>query len=677
MLKNVKPLGLNGLYVALLMITYGALIVSGKAIAEEDQVQRLQAITVAGSKRAVGLDRYDGAVVIKAAEELAAANVTQVQDLEKVFPGLLIKTRGNRTFAGGTIRGISSPDFYSPAIQVYVDGVPQDSAFLAQELINIESVELLRGPQGTLYGASAQGGLINIVTGKGEDFVQGSATYAGQEEALSLSGSTVLSDNFYGDISLRGLNENGRIKHIPTNEDDADDAETRTGIARLHYFSDDSPLEVTFSVAQDQLESREEWYLSEAEFDVKETSQSIPSLERDISTYALSTQYEFNDNVLTGVVSLQDREIDRTFIGGTQEEDQQTKYVEFRLSSTHQNSMSTVLGVNYQDAEFTREDTGFAGFFGASSNKVSRESQALFGEATIPLTGVVDLTLGLRVGRQKSAITYGGRASSSLPFVIGAFSNDSGETLTSPKIALGWQLSEVNRFYTSYTRGYRPNGFSFAVGAAGDEQPFDAEKSDNVEIGWRYQSADNRLLLDAALYWIELDDTQLYVGPLGTQVIQNVGEVESRGLELNATYTEKNLRINAGATMGRSRFKDSVDPIASTDISGNHVPYAPDATVVVGATYTIADLGSGDLFLGLYANYSDAVFFNEGNTLSEASYVLADFSVGYRLDNIHLELFGKNITNKEYATYRFQQGANVLSQYGEARVLGLSVSVEF
>ncbi|MFD0388242.1 TonB-dependent receptor plug domain-containing protein [Tistrella bauzanensis] len=145
-----------------LLIT-GAMPVSD-ARADDQDVQRLDALTVTAGKRDQALGQIDSSVTVRTAEELAEAGVTRLDDLDRVFPGLVIRARGNRAYTGVTIRGVTSPDFYNPAVQVYVDGVPQDAAAFAQELVNVERVELLRGPQGTLYGRNAHGGVINVIT---------------------------------------------------------------------------------------------------------------------------------------------------------------------------------------------------------------------------------------------------------------------------------------------------------------------------------------------------------------------------------------------------------------------------------------------------------------------------------------------------------------------------------
>ncbi len=135
----------------------------------------LETITVTASKRQQALNRIDGSVSVISGEQLEQRGVRTVDDLQKVFPGLSIGNRGNRIYSNVTIRGLSSPDYFNPSVQIYVDGAPQTPSTFSQMLVDVDRVELLRGPQGTLYGANAYAGVINIVTKKNKEnlfFVQ-------------------------------------------------------------------------------------------------------------------------------------------------------------------------------------------------------------------------------------------------------------------------------------------------------------------------------------------------------------------------------------------------------------------------------------------------------------------------------------------------------------------------
>ncbi len=250
--------------------------------------------------------------------------------------------------------------------------------------------------------------------------------------------------------------------------------------------------------------------------------------------------------------------------------------------------------------------------------------------------------------------------------------------LWAPQVERYRKVGQSSRLYISYTRGYRPGGFNRAVAATTDSKAFDAEKSDNFELGWRCQCADGRLLIDAALYKVDIEDIQLYVGNIGSQSIQNLGEAESEGLEFSMSYQgSNNIDFNLGGTFGESRFTNSVDTVTNTTYTGNHLPYAPDETVVAGVSYTLPQVGKGNLIFSVNSNYYADTFFNETNTLSQDSYSLVDASISYQIDDFNLKFYAKNIEDKEYRTYSFQQGANVLSNYGDGRIVGVNLSTGF
>ena len=281
------------------------------AVVASNQCQEVMIIEA--TKQDIPLERVDNAILIKTGEELEKAGIHEVKDLEKAFPGLMIQTRGNRTYANTTVRGVSSPDYYSPTISIYVDGVLQDSAFLTQQLLNVEQVELLRGPQGTLYGGNAQGVVINITNKKATDETLASAgvTYSNRSQQLDGSAAVAISETTYADVAIRSLKDEGNIRHIPSNTDDANETEDFSGTARFHYLPEQSPLSLTFSVSSAHLDSHEEWYLTQEEYNNKATSQDIPELKRVVNSYALNVGYDLGATQLTSITAYQNRNIDR------------------------------------------------------------------------------------------------------------------------------------------------------------------------------------------------------------------------------------------------------------------------------------------------------------------------------------------------------------------------------
>ena len=199
----------------------------------------------------------------------------------------------------------------------------QDSSFISQQLINVEAVELLRGPQGTLYGGNAQGGMINIITRKAsmETLSRTSVLYSNLGQQLDATAATKISENLYADISMRYVYNEGDIDHILGGEKEANDVDEQSLQACFNYLPEGIPLNVTLSISADKLDSHEEWYLSESEYDAA-TRQDIPELVRDVYTYSLDIGYDFGASMLNSITAFQDRSIDRKYAYGSWKENQ-------------------------------------------------------------------------------------------------------------------------------------------------------------------------------------------------------------------------------------------------------------------------------------------------------------------------------------------------------------------
>jgi len=629
------------------------------------EVTVMETMIVEATKQNISLERVDSSVLIKTGEELEKAGIYEVKDLEKAFPGLMIQTRGNRTYANTTIRGVSSPDYYSPTISIYVDGVLQDSAFLTQQLLNVEQVELLRGPQGTLYGGNAQGGIINIITKKATDqnLASGGVTYSNRSKQLDASAAVAISDSTYADIAIRSLKDEGNIRHIPSNTDDANDSKDFSGTARIHYLPEQSPLAVTFSVSSAHLDSHEEWYLTQQEYDKRATNQDIPELKRVVNSYALHIDYDLGATQLTSITAYQNRNVDREYIAGKWVEDQNTFSQEVRANTQFSDDLSALIGGYYEDRNFDVN--------AGAQNDIKTQTYALFGQMTYAMTDTIDLTGGLRASRFSSESDFGGNSA----WMIDSYQSDKSENVISPKAAIGWQINQDSRVFASLVSGYRPGGFSPVPRSFGDKNGYSAEKSLNGELGWRTNLADNTVRFSGALYWIDTKDIQLYTGNPGSQVLRNMGDAQSRGVELDlAYYPTDDLTLTLGATFGQSTFESGND-----GIEGNTLPYAPDTTAVAGIEYYLPQSWlDGELSIATNARYTSKIFFDESNTLAQDDYTLIDLAVQYAMnDNISFRVFSNNLTDKEYTTYAYNFSNSRFNNYGSEREVGVNMKLEW
>ncbi len=682
-------MGMGRLRESFLATVAVAVLVPGITRAAEDRPAAepvmLDAVTVTASKRTQALDEVDGAISVRTDLDLEEAGVIRLQDLDKVVPGLMINDRGNRAYSNVTIRGINSSDYYNPAVQIYVDGVPQDPADFAQGLLDVERVEVLRGPQGTLYGRLAHGGVINVITRKPEDRVdvrvRGSVGYPEQSGSVSAS-APIVEKALYAGIAVSGSHDYGRVDDVATGDENIDGGHEVNGRIQLRYAPTGGPLDVTATLRRDYLSTSEEVYLREADLDSRTYDSAaqgeIGSLERTVTTASLSADYDIGVGTLTSISSYQTRDMDRSVSGHPNPEEQQTWSQEVRYAFSDVGAWSGVGGLYAQNTAFKRTDFGYAGYTGMSVNKVEGQSYAAFGEVTYSITPTVDITGGMRWSLDTAHIDYQ-RQASFLPAM--SLENRDAFMNVSPKLSIGWQVTPDHRLYALVSRGFKPGGFNHTVASAMDEMAYDSETSTNVEVGWTGRAFDGRLETRMGAYWIETADKQIYVGPVGSQYLRNAGSARSLGLELEATlHPTDALMVTFGGTAGRSTFVDAEDPATGADYSGNRVPYAPDYTIRAQARYSVPQTAiDGDLSLRAAVAFNSKSYFDEANTLSQDGYAIVDLSVNLVTDKgMALSLFADNVTDKVYRTSSFDfGGGDVRSTIGEGRVVGLRGSMAF
>lgn len=647
----------------------------------------LEEITVTANKRAQELEKVDGAVSVRTGEQLREAGVTTVADLEQVFPGLVIRTRGNRAYANVTVRGMSSPDYYNPSVQIYVDGVPQLPSAFTQPLLDVERVEFLRGPQGTLYGRNAYGGVINIITNRSDKGRVTASITAGTPESWGeVAGTLPLSANgLFLDLAVKAEHAFGSVTDASTGANNVDTATDMIGRVALRYQPVGGNFDGTLAFSREYTESHEELYLLNSQVQNRAYFSAIqgpiPLLERSVNTLSATGNWMFGDFKLTSVSSYQEVDLTRDIAVGpgtlmSFPENDAAFSQEVRLAYDNGGPVTGVMGLFYQHDDFTRDADGYVPFYGASTNAVTTNSYAIFGEATWQVTSAFDITGGLRLSYDESTIDFTRYGGNYFGYYAGSFSNSADFTGLQPKLAVGYQLNDTTRLYGLISRGYKPGGFNHAVTYPQDEEAYEPETAWNYEVGLRTATPDRSVELSSALYYISSTDKQIYVGPVGFQVIRNAGEAESYGIELEARWRATDrLSFGATATYGRSVFTDFTDPTTGQNYDGNTVPYAPNATANLLARYVFDQrLIDGTIALEGAVHYISATYFNEANTLSQPAYTTVDASLELAWNSgVSLKLFAENIFNETYVTYSYASGANVFSNVAQGRLVGLTL----
>lgn len=679
---------IQGLMASAAGVIGGGIYSSAPALGQETV---LDTITVTANKVAEDLQTFDGAVSVKTGEELQDANVQTVGDLERVFPGLVIRSRGNRAFANFTVRGISSPDFYNPAVQVYVDGIPQQPSAITQPLVDVERVEFLKGPQGTLYGRNALAGVINIVTKAPDRKRLDAGVTIANNKVVAYSAATlpVVPNSIYVDASVIGDLYAGELDDTSSGKSNIDGSSDVLARGRIRYAPLDGNFDAELSASFERLYTREEFYLPDPQFDERTYDSSIygpyPLLKRTTATGAAKWNWQVADFTISSISTVQDvkTERDLTFARTTlpYTETDLALSQEIRAAYDAGGALTGLIGAFYQHGRFKRVDEdGFFVFYGPSTNIVETDTVAGFAEATWHVNDKLKLTGGGRISYDYATIDFDRPDIFSNGFGF-SFENSDSFFGVEPKVSIGYSATEDIHVYGLVSRGYKPGGFNHAVTSPSDREPYDPETAWNFEVGARGSLLDDALSFSAAAYHIISSEKQIYVGPVGAQVIQNAGEATSTGIELSAQWLPvSNLQLTGTLNVGRSVFTDFTDPLTNQSYDGNHVPYAPDVTGRAEVRYFFDQSWfDGDLSVYGNVNYVGKQYFNEANTLSEDAVATFDTGLDMKIsDQLSANLFVENITDELYRTSSFDfGGGDIRSTVSQGRTFGLSLNMTF
>lgn len=634
----------------------------------------LKPIVVTSTKRSTDYFLLPSAFDVAGPDELQQRDVQTVADLDRIFPDVNIRTRSSRAYANFTIRGQASLDFYNPSTQVYVDGLPQDSFNLTRMLPGgLENVELLYGPQGTLYGRGAIGGVINIVTRKPDDdlrfAVNGDLNTEGSSGDIYLN-LPLIDGTLYSDFSLSGLHESDSYTTMMTGQE-VGGSDQVNGQIRVRYAPEGSPLDVMVTAGRSRVTSTEEHFVLESMLEDR-IALPIPSeYVLDTWNFGINASYDLGFATVTALTGYQKSDFDRTVFGSYTPEKQWTLSQELRIASNPDqgNAIDYVAGLYYQHLDFTRR-IPFAGQI--ANQKI--DSYALFADVTWHATDRLDITPGLRFDYERAEADAAGGVT---------LSDDDSFMALSPKLGASYGLTDEWRLFGLFSTGFKAGGFTRTLTPANIAFTYDPQHTYNGEVGLKYRNDSGTLEGQISAYYNVSTDYQMFVGVQPLQYLQNVGEVTAQGidLKLRAKPTDE-LGVTVGLGYNRTRFTDYSNPVTPyVDLTGNTVPYAPRFTANLMVDYRF-DLENGRGALIPYAgvSYLSETYFDETNTIGQNGYALVDLGVKWELnEQIAAEAFVTNLFDKTYTTYGFNAGPQYgnVYQLGQGRAVGARLNMTF
>lgn len=664
-----------------IIVFFLILIAINQSMAESEQSKMsLDSITVTANKQEENLQEVPLSISVFDETTLEDKNISSISNLTEYVPNLVMYKQGVSSAGAPVMRGVSAElGTFNVSTAMFIDGVPVlTTAGYEDALQNVERIEVLRGPQGTLYGKNAHVGAINIITYQPDNTLRGKVSVDLGEDykknvTFNVSGPMVQDKFFFGltgqyyekegfiTNGYKGGSANdkahwygkGQLRWTPS-----DPLDINLIVSHLQYYDDGNDMGLSedgaagFGMPGVVLPSRDRTVYSD--FETKEAS--------TVSSQALKVSYDFNDTFnLTSITTHRFVDDDTAYdwdfnavplmpaesVGDSAKISQ-----ELRLAAST-DKIRWVAGF-YYDRDDGTMDLSMGPF------KINRDmggtGYAIFSQLRYALTQQMGITGGLRYEKQEK----------DMQDALTGKSFDGSWTDIAPKISVDYALTEQVMGYATVAKGFLPGGFNPMSLDSGYDS-YDSEELWSYEVGVKSQFFGNRLIVNSALFYMDIDDMHVTESVEPFVYISNAGSATSYGVELEvlARITPQ-FTMNGSFGYTNTKFDEYFDDAG--DYSDNRVPVAPEYTFTIGGQYRAKN--------GFYAG-ADLVtvgktYLERTNTYERDAYQLINAKIGYESEIWDIYLYGKNIFDEDYSSI----GNNYII-YSDPREIGVKLTYRF
>ena len=707
-----------GSFVCALIPTIATAQASGAASSgssQEDPEIRIKVptITVTAQKEPEDQQRVPVSVTGVPAETLESAGIRIVSEAAIFAPNTYFSEWSARKLSNPTFRGIgSSPS--NPAITTYFDGVPQLSANTSSiELLDIQQIEFVRGPQSALFGRNTLGGLVNVTSARPSMSTWTGALSApfgnhGTWGVRGGIGGPVIDDTLSAGFSFAEMNRDGFTVNSVTGND-IDTRSAFSGKAQLLYvpnaawegrliFTSERARDGDYAL-NDVALLREDPFTAARDFEGRtdrDVFNTTVLLRRAAGPVTFSSATGFVDWRTQDVTDLDYTPAPLITRDNTENAFQFTQEVRVASADSSPLSLSDGARLRWQSGVFLfTQDydqdaiNQFAPFvFGpgpvtqhAPRSALDDFGLGLFGQATVTLADRLDIAAGARFDYEDKNATLETFTDQQPGFgrLVDAeqdFSN------VSPQISGAYRLQPDKTVYATVGRGYKAGGFNPAS-PAGSES-YGEEKTWNIEGGVKTLWADGRVSANAAVFHIDWDDLQLNVPNPAVPAefyIANVGGATSNGIEVEiGARAAPGVDLFTAIGYTHARF-GAGSSSSGVDVEGNTIPYTPDYTVSAGAQYSRA-VGPATLQARADAVFYGAFQYNDQNSLGQDAYSLVNLRFAAVGRFLTAELLIRNAFDTRYIPLAFPYPgfasvSGFMGEMGAPRTVTLTAGVRF
>jgi iron complex outermembrane receptor protein len=687
----------------------------------------LEEIVVTAQRRLENLQNVPITVTAVSAESLAAVGVTNSADLVNVVPGMLVQTSAGYSLPH--LRGVGITAIgagIENSVATYVDGVYRGvSASDAVSLNNIAQIEVEKGPQGTLFGRNATGGLIQVTTldpaagfsasahvGYGNyHTVQSDAYLGGGTELLAADLAVQLTHQGEGygtnlatgqDINRMDRNLSLRSKWILKPVDGT----------KLTLILDDTQTDNSLSALRNYQSYPNVYYpngffASLPTLDVNDNAQpsrrlheggASLQLDQDLGIASLVNTVAYRRDLYTYDVDFDLGPLPYSVNDTRQQDNQFTE--ELRLLSNDTSSPLTwMTGLYYYEAHngFQPQNLYFSGLAVNPAKPVTHvlnetvqttHSLALFGQATRKLTDLTELTVGMRYTGEKRELVGAqtGYLNGVVPVPLANVNTSFRTNTPTWRLALDHHFTDNINGYISYNRGFKSGGYNVPAPTLPAYAP---EKLDAYETGLKTQFFERRLTLNTAFFYYNYQNIQVSRFVNGSPEVYNGGRARLYGLDADATVrVAQGLTLSVGLELEHDRFTDfpnadfflscphAYPTVCSLSANGKQLPQTPAASGTINVDYRIPVM-NGEVHFNVNEAANSGYYYQPNNEFKQSAYGLLNGSIGWAYGHYTVTVWGKNLTDVIYATAVNPAPTAVSAAYAAPRTYGVTLGARF
>ena len=657
-------------YIGLSAIT--SLLLYGNIYANE--MKTLDTVTVTAQKKAENIQDVPISMTLLDEISIVDKNIELIEDIAAYTPNLMFFSYGSDSQISPSLRGIfSDMEAKNVPMAIYIDGVPiLDGWAMNENLNNIERIEVLKGPQGTLYGKNAETGVMNIHTKQPSNTTQGSiGLEIGSDNKkkinLNLSGA-LIEDKLLLGLSASHYEKDGFLKDRNTgkNIDDRQRASLRLNL--IYKAADNLDISFINSILKYDDGSVKMSYVTQGKNDISQNFKGYNKSQ--IVNNALKIKYMMSDkSYIESITTRRDFDLvdgddwdftnnptpqyHMTRDSNTKSYSEEIKYVDSFLND----KLDFLAGI-YMDKKDENFDFAWSGY--PIERDFKDKSLGLFTHIKYQLSNNLSILTGIRYDKEKKEYADQNRN----------IKEENTYSEVSPKVSLEYNLEKNKMAYFTVAKGYRAGGFNHNAQKGHTNLIFEKETLWNYEVGYKSVLLDNKLTFNTSIYYMDIKDMQVTsaVSP-SEEYVSNAGEAHSQGLELEVNY-QVNNQLNIFSSLGMNETK--FDKFKDTD--GNHKgninPFAPKYNYNLGAKYR-ADTG---YYASANLNGYGKMYFDKENKYEKKAYKLVNTKIGYETEEYDIYLYGKNILDKNHDSKGYHDSYTI---YSEQRELGIQLAYRF